>query len=207
MSLPPELAGNPDRLQWNARYARRAEGGSPPLFAGHPLALLALPPGAPLPEGPVLDLACGPSGSALAAASAGREVTAVDISEVALGLLEAEAGRRGLSGLITVVHADLGAWRPPRRHYALVLCTGYWDREVFGPAAGAVATGGLLAWEAFTLDARRTRPALPAQWCLRPGEPASLLPPGFSVIEQRDLPGRASGESHPPRRRLLARRT
>lgn len=209
MSLPPELAGNPDRLRWNARYARRAggaEGGASPLFAPHPLALLALsPPGAPLPEGPVLDLACGPSGSALAAASTGREVTAVDISEVALGLLEGEAGRRGLSGLITVVHADLGAWRPPGRRYALVLCTGYWDREVFVPAAEAVTAGGLLAWEAFTLDARRTRPALPVPWCLRPGEPASLLPPGFSVIEQRDLPDRTGGGSH-PRRRLLARR-
>ena len=41
----------------------------------------------PLPDGPVADLACGASGSALLAAAAGRLVTAVDVSEVALGLL------------------------------------------------------------------------------------------------------------------------
>ena len=56
-----------------------------------------------LPDGPVADLACGPSGAALMAAEQGRRVTAVDVSEVALGLLGAEAGRRGLGHLITLV--------------------------------------------------------------------------------------------------------
>jgi hypothetical protein len=27
------------------------------------------------------------------------------------------------------------------------------------------------------------------RWCLGDGEPASLLPPGFTVLEQQDLPG------------------
>ena len=164
-------------------------------------------PGGPLPDGPVLDLACGPSGSALAAASAGRAVTAVDISEVALGLLEREARRRGVSDLITLVPADLRAWRPQPLRYALVLCTGYWDRQLFGPAAEAVAAHGLLGWEAFTTETRRSRPSRPAQWCLEPGEPASLLPPGFTVIEQRDLGGGDSAEGPSwSKRRLLARR-
>ena len=205
------LAGHPDRLRWNARY----EGGPLAPFSPHPLAVLALqPPDGPAPEGPVLEgpvleLACGPSGSAILAAAAGRRVTAVDISEVALGLLEREARRRGLGDLITLVHADLRAWRPPSRRYALVLCTGYWDRAVFLPAAGAVAPGGLLGWEAFTLAARRARPGLPEQWCLRPGEPASLLPDGFVVVEQRDHrdpPGGAGGVGAAKRRLLAWRR-
>ena len=93
-----------------------------------------------LPDGPVADLACGPSGSALLAAAQGRPVTAVDVSEVALGLLGQEARRRGLDHLITLVHADLGAWRPEPGRYALVLATGFWDPAVFAaavPAAGA----------------------------------------------------------------------
>jgi hypothetical protein len=47
--------------------------------------------------------------------------------------------------------------------------------------------------------AARTRPALPPEWCLAPGEPASLLPSEFSVLDQSEIPGR-------DRRRLLARR-
>jgi SAM-dependent methyltransferase len=191
-----ELAGHPDRLRWNARY----HSGAAASFEPHPLAVRAL--ALPLPDGPVADLACGPSGSALLAAAAGRPVTAVDISDVALGLLAAEASQRGLAGLITLVQADLLAWRPGRAGYALVLCTGYWDRSLFAAAADAVADGGLLAWESLTADARRVRPSLCADWCLNPGEPASLLPSGFTVLHSRDLPGHL----HLPRRSLLARR-
>ena len=157
----------------------------------------------PLPDGQVLDLASGPSGSALAAAAAGRRVTAVDISDAALGLLSAEAARRGLLGLISLVQADLTAWRPPPGSYALVLCTGYWDRDLFPAAANAVAEAGLLGWEAFTTGARRARPHLPAAWCLDTGEPASLLPAPFEILSQHELPHDQAGT----KRRLLARRT
>jgi len=184
---------HPDRIRWNAKYAS----GFMPSFRPNPLAPRAL--ALDLPEGPVADLACGPSGAALLAAEQGRRVTAVDVSEVALGLLGEEARRRGLDHLITLVHADLSTWTPEPRSHALVLATGFWLPAVFAAAAAAVADGGLLAWEAYTDDARRTRPGLPPEWCLAPGEPASLLPPEFSVLDQSEIPGR-------DRRRLLARR-
>ncbi|MFA1538298.1 methyltransferase domain-containing protein [Actinomadura monticuli] len=190
--VPDGLTEHPDRLRWNAKY-----GDAPALSPVHPLAERAL--SLPMPGGGVLDLASGPSGSALLAAGAGRRVTAVDISETALGALGAEARRRGLGALITLVHADLGDWRPDPAGYALVLCTGFWDRAVFGRAAGAVLPGGLLGWEAFTGEARRDRPRMPAEWCLAPGEPASLLPDGFTVLDEADDPRTA-------KRRLLARR-
>jgi SAM-dependent methyltransferase len=184
---------HPDRIRWNAKYGT----GFAPSFRPHPLAVRAL--ALDLPDGPVADLACGPSGAALLAAEQGRRVTAVDVSEVALGLLGAEAGRRGLGHLITLVHADLSAWVPEPRSHALVLAIGFWDAAVFRAAAAAVADGGLLAWEALTTDARRTHLSLPPEWCLAPGEPASLLPPGFNVLDQSEIPARN-------RRRVLARR-
>jgi SAM-dependent methyltransferase len=176
-----DLAGHPDRERWNARYERR----DAVSFEPHPVAVRAL--SLDLPNGPVADLACGPGGNALLAAGAGRRVTAVDVSDAALRLLADEAGRRGLGGLITVVQADLGAWRPDPGGYALVLCTGFWDRAVFATAAGAVRPGGVLGWEAFTAEALRVRPGLCSSWCLCPGEPASLLPAGFDVLDECDL--------------------
>ena len=202
--MSPDSAGarlvpddQPDRVKWNARYAA----GFAPSFAPHPLAARSL--ALALPDGPVADLACGPSGTALLAAAHGRRVTAVDVSEVALGLLGAEARRRGLGEEITLVHADLAAWRPEPRSYALVLCTGYWASAVFAAAGGAVAEGGLLAWEAFTAEARLSRPSLAPEWCLAPGEPASLLPPDFTLLNQSDMPS----PEQPVRRQMLARRT
>jgi len=205
--MSPDSAGarlvpgdQPDRVKWNAKYAA----GFAPSFTPHPLAVRVFGSlGADLPDGPAADLACGPSGTALLAAAHGRHVTAVDVSEVALGLLGAEARRRGLDGLITLVHADLSAWLPESRSYALVLGTGFWASAVFTAAAGAVAPGGLLAWEAYTTEARRSRPSLSPEWCLAPGEPASLLPPGFTLLDQSDVPD----PEHPVRRQMLARRT
>ncbi len=190
---PPGLAGHPDRLRWNARYETA---GYRPSFRPHPLAVRVLSEA--FPGGPVLELACGPSGSALVAAASGHHVTAVDASDVALHLLRAEASARGLDHLITTVQADLTSWQPGPAVYALVLCTGYWDRDVFSAAARAVRDRGALAWEALTLAARRERPQLPAQWCLQPGEPASLLPADYRVLSQDDI-----GQP-PTRRQLLA---
>src|SRR6516164_7873765 len=187
----PGPGDHADRIRWNAKWAA----GPAPSFTPHPLAVRAL--ALDLPEGPVADLACGPSGAVLLAAAQGRPVTAVDVSEIALGLLGEEARRRGLSQLVTLVHADLAAWSPEPGRYALVLGTGFWLSAVFAAAAAAVADGGLLAWAALTAEARRGHPELPPQWCLAPGEPASLLPAGFTLIDQSDVPGRA-------RRQMLA---
>jgi hypothetical protein len=95
------------------------------------------------------------------------------------------------------VHADLAAWRPEPSSYALVIATAFWDARVFPAAAGAVAPGGLLAWQAYTAAAREAHPSLRPEWCLAPGQPASLLPPDLTVIDQHD---------EDLTRRLLARR-
>src|SRR5258706_5904826 len=184
-----------DRQRWNARYG----GGFIASFLAHPIAELAL--SLPLPDGPVLDLASGPSGAALLAAATGRRSVAVDVSDVALGLLAREAARRRVAAPVAAVQADLTSWRPRRESCALVLCTGYWDLDLFPDAAEAVLAGGLLGWEGLTTDALLLRPGMPVQWCLETGEPASLLPAGYDVLSYEDVPDSGSGA----RRRRLAR--
>ena len=186
-----------DRERWNTRYHDADFTAS---FLPHPLAERAL--ALSLPPGPVLDLASGPSGSALLAAAAGRPSVAVDISDVALSLLGAQARARQPGGQLAIVQADLVAWRPRPASCALVLCTGYWDADLFAAATRAVLPGGLLGWEAFTTEALRLRPGIPGRWCLRAGEPASLLPPGYRVLYEEDRPA----DGPPTRRRMLARR-
>jgi Methyltransferase domain len=199
-----------DLERWNARYG----GEFTASFAPHALAEYAL--ALPLPAGPVLDLASGPSGTVLLAAASGRPSVAVDISDVALRLLRARVRAQRPAGRVAIVQADLDTWRPREASFALVLCTGYWDRALFAASARAVLPGGLLGWEALTTGSlttgslttgslttgsHRRRPGIAASWRVRPGEPASLLPAGFKVLCDEDLP--ADGPA--TRTRLLAR--
>lgn len=195
-----DLQGHPDRERWNARYAAE-----PPRFEPHPLVAAALAAG--MPDGPVLELACGRSGSALALAAAGRRVTAVDISDLALRQLRAEARRRNLDDLLECVLADVPSYDPGRERYALVLATHYWDAAAFDAACGAVAPEGLLGWEALAYQ-----PGVdtePGPWRVVHGDLSARLPARFVVLEETAqqagtrrstrLLARASRVAHPPR--------
>ncbi len=190
---------HPDRLKWNARYRepkRQAPRESCPLY--EQAATLGYP------EGPVLELACGMSAQALVQAEAGREVLAVDISNVALDRLRKEAMEQDLGARLTCVEADLNAWRPPaNRKFALVICVMYWEQSVFDYAWPVVADGGLIAWQGFTLDHLRYRASQNPDWCFNEGEPANRLPVRrFSVLNEEDI-----DEGHRVIRRMVARRT
>jgi len=177
----------PDRIRWNARYGE----GFLPSFEPHPLAELALSAG--MPAGPVLDLACGTSGNVLLAAGAGRNAVGVDVSDQALRLLRAEVARRRITDRIRLVQADLRTWRPAPAAFALVSCTGYWDRDLFPSAAMAVLAGGLLAWEGLTIDALKARPGMPVEWCLQAGERRCCLMAGTCLFRRRFPPEHGDG--------------
>jgi cyclopropane fatty-acyl-phospholipid synthase-like methyltransferase len=181
-----------DAARWNARFAATA-----PTWAVHPI-VAELPPAAR-----VLELAAGASGSALALAAAGARVTAVDVSDVALAQLAQEAAARGLADRIAPIVADLDTWSPPPAAFDLVLATRFWAPAVFARAARAVAPGGTLAWETFTLAEQRHRPTFAASFCLQDSEPASRLPADlpFEVVRMLDLDDGAHAT-----RRFLARR-
>jgi SAM-dependent methyltransferase len=180
-----------DAARWDARHAAAA-----PSWVPHPiLAELTA-------RGRVLELAAGLSGTALALAAAGAQVTAVDVSEVAMRRLAAEASARGLAARVATVVADLEAYVADAAAFDLVLATRFWDAGAFVRAAAAVAPGGTLAWETFRLEERQKyRPGFAASFCLAEGEPAALLPAGFTVVRVVDLDDGASAT-----RRLVARR-
>lgn len=106
----PALREHPNRVDWNARYERAGSAHAP--FA--PVPWLADVLRAGVPDGPVLELASGRSGTALALAAHGRQVTAIDVSDVALLQLDSEAVRRGVADRLNLVQADLGCCEPPR---------------------------------------------------------------------------------------------
>nr|WP_281353538.1 class I SAM-dependent methyltransferase [Phytoactinopolyspora mesophila] len=135
---------------------------------------------AELPDGPVLELACGRSGSALALAAEGRQVVAVDISDLALSQLAGEARRRGLNDRIKIVLTDVSSYQPEANTFALVMAAFFWDATAFRAGCGAVQPGGLIGWEALATtpghDGRASRSRVPH------GELSARLPAWFEVL-------------------------
>src|SRR5437588_289188 len=118
-----------------------------------------------LPAGQALDIACGTGRHSLLLAARGQPVTAVDLSSVALDILEArarsmhapvrrsasllETGRRLHRGL-ELTQADLERTQLPERRYDLILCIQYLQRSLFSQMASALRPDGVLVFETYT---------------------------------------------------------
>jgi tellurite methyltransferase len=144
---------------WDAKHRGAAQ---EPLVepAGFVRELLPL-----LPLGPALDLACGTGRHALLLASRHQPVIAVDSSEVALEILEqhANAGHCAVTRVegaaqipnrrqgIHLWHADLEEVSLPSQAFSLVLCVNYLQRSLFPQIERALASGGMLLFETYTV--------------------------------------------------------
>ena len=133
----------------------------------------------------VLDVAAGRGRHALLFAAAGFDVTAVDRDAARLTHLAAIAAAMGLSLTtraqdLEVADVDLGDGA-----FDLVLVTNYLHRPLMPALRRAVAPGGVLIYETFTLaQAARGRPANPA-FLLAPGELPRLVAP-LEVVRSRE---------------------
>ncbi|MBK9697193.1 MAG: class I SAM-dependent methyltransferase [Propionibacteriaceae bacterium] len=128
---------------WEQHYGQRAQ-----IWSGRPNAQL-VHFAAPLAPGRALDLGCGEGADAVWLAEQGWRVTAVDISEVALGRARVAAAGRGVADLIDFSRHDLTDTFP-QGSFDLVTAQFLqspleFPREVvLRSAAAAVAPGGRL---------------------------------------------------------------
>lgn len=128
--------------------------------------------------GPVLDLACGRGRNALALAGWGVPVIGCDRDADALAALQRAARARGLP--VAGLRADLEAARgiPIREgSCGAILVFRFLYRPIADAIAAALAPGGLLVYETFTLDQRKLGygPKNTA-FLLAPGELPKLFP-------------------------------
>lgn len=134
-----------DAAYWDERYRSRTM-----LWSGRPNPSLVAE-AADLAPGRALDIGCGEGGDAIWLAERGWEVTAVDISAVALARAAGHAAEAApeASRRIDWLEADLLDWTPPAARYGLVSAQYFHlpvpPRDVcFGKLARSVAPGGSL---------------------------------------------------------------
>lgn len=171
-----------DRERWNDRYRER----SPEAFGLEPSdwllthqELLSDQPG-----GAALDLACGNGRNALFLTRFGFDVEAIDISDVAIRWLEAHSRKEGLS--IRARAGDLATEAFPGEKYQVIMNFNFLDRRLFAVIEAALAPGGLVFFETFTLDhIRKLGSTMPEAFVLQPGELLRAFP-GLQILDSRE---------------------
>ncbi|MBW6508679.1 MAG: methyltransferase domain-containing protein [Desulfuromonadales bacterium] len=124
-----------------------------------------------LPEtGVALDLACGMGRNALGLAQAGYQVTAVDFSRVAIGVLRRAAARENLP--VDAICADIEAadWRFPPRPYDLALQFYYLHRPLLPLLQNTVGPGGYVVIRTFSQAGEERFGSVNREISLMPGE-------------------------------------
>lgn len=99
---------------WDERYAE-----SHRIWSGRPNQRL-VEEVADLTPGTAIDVGCGEGADAVWLAERGWQVTALDVSEVALERVRAHASDAGVAGRVETLHHDLVGGGPASGHYDLV---------------------------------------------------------------------------------------
>jgi SAM-dependent methyltransferase len=171
---------------WDERY-----GSSEALWSGQPNQRL-VENVADRPPGSALDVGCGEGADAIWLAARGWQVTAVDVSQVALdrAARHAEAAGAHVAARISWQRADVLSWTPARAGFDLV-CSHYLHlppaaREVAHRRfAEAVRPGGMLlivGHHPSDLQTTVPRPNLPELLFTAEHEAASLDPQEWTVV-------------------------
>jgi len=135
-----------DEARWDRQHAETRGPDGPSNFLAEILSAEAWS----IRPGRALDIACGQGRNALFLAARGFDVTAVDISAVAL----AEARRRALARSLAVSwqQADLEQLRLPQAQYDLIVNFNYLQRSLIPQIYSALNVGGLVIFETYMID-------------------------------------------------------
>jgi rhodanese-related sulfurtransferase len=136
-------------------------------------------------RGRALDVACGRGRHALLLAGAGFRVRAVDRDAALIAALSETAERLGIPVEAEVLDLETGGADLGIEMYDLLLVVHYLHRLLFPSLVRALAPGGLLLYETFTIaQAARGKPTNP-DFLLEPGELRRLVAP-LEVLRQRE---------------------
>jgi len=190
-----------DRRKWDGKYRREAR-------LPH-----SLRPPVPVLErfaaegrgGTALDLACGTGRNALWLARHGWNVTAADISGVALGILAKTAKRQGVSEKIEILRTDLEDWSPSSP-YDLVLMVNYLDRSLIRRLLPAIRPGGLFILDTFVKNPAAVREFSREDFLLRPGETSRFPGKEFEILLHESYEKNGGREETVPKETLVARK-
>lgn len=172
-----------ERKKWNRRYTTR----NPVEFGAEPTPWLVMQrPFLTHDRGKALDLACGNGKNSFYLAELGYQVDAVDISDIVVDYLQAEANRRGAR--IDARRENLREASLPLAAYDVIVNCRYLERRLFPMIEEALRPGGLVIVETFTRrDSEISGRNFPPELLLDDGELRRSFPRLEIVAEREEV--------------------
>lgn len=176
-----------DADRWDMRYRAATV---PTQLHPHPLVQMVAAETSTWRDLRCLDVACGLADDAIYLAQHGAAVTGIDVSAVALELVERRSGHHDVAVATRLVDTKSDPF--PLGPWDLITCLHYLDRELLATIGDHLAPAGRIAVAIATRTnlERHDRPS--ARFLLEPGELATLIPNSLQ-IEHEDEAWRESG--------------
>jgi len=129
-----------------------------------------------------LDLACGAGRNTIYLEQQGFKVDAVDISTVALEVLQSRVGKN-----VNIIEADLDTFEIKKDEYDLIVITNFLNRELIQKAKKALKQGGVIVVETYMQDKDNEKKDSNPDFLLQKDELPSMFKDGFGVLKYREF--------------------
>jgi len=139
-----------------------------------------------------LDLACGAGRNTIYLAKLGYEIDALDIAEVALEALAAEAHHEEVRELINTQLSDLDTFAPASEKYELIIMMNFLDRGLIERAKEGLKREGLFIVETYMDDLINEKKDSNVEFLLKKEELKTLFDEGYDVLFYEEF----ENESH-----------
>jgi tellurite methyltransferase len=125
-----------------------------------------------------LDVACGTGRNSIYLSSLGYEVDAIDISEVAIEILN----EKKIKNINTKV-VDLDEYIPPKENYDLIVMSNFLDRNMIEHLKNSLRKDGVLVIETYMHHEINTKKNSNPDFLLQEGELKTFFDKKFELIE------------------------
>lgn len=129
-----------------------------------------------------LDVACGAGKNSIFLAENDFEVESLDISKVALDVLE----KMNYTNINTVL-TDLDGYEPLCNTYDLIIMTNYLDRKIIPKLARALKIGGVLFIETYMDHITNTKKSSNKNYLLKEGELKTFLNEHYEILDYEEF--------------------
>ena len=125
-----------------------------------------------------LDVASGAGRNSIYLATNGFEVEALDISQIALDVLNNKAYKN-----ISCKLVDLDEYDVPQNSYDLIVMTNFLDRNIIPKLSIALKTNGILFIETYMEDEENEKPPSNPDFLLKKGELKTFFDDTFELLD------------------------